>query len=306
MFLAHELPGLGLHPRTVSRGLERRELVRVKRGAYCAAEVWRSATDPERHRMRVTAAAAAHPHAVFSHWSAAAVLGLPLIGRWPSTVHVAADRATGGRSEVGVTRHCRGLRDEEVVGVGTLRVTSIERTLVDLAVTQPFRFALSPADHALREKLTSKDALMEYLDEPVRGRPRALRVCELADGRAETPGESLSRGTIHQLGFPPPELQVRHVTGTIVEFTDFEWQEFRVIGEFDGLGKYLRDEFRAGRTVAEVVIDEKRREDRLRRSSGSSFARWGWDDALRMTPLRDILLESGLPIVRAGFTDIPG
>ena len=58
--------------------------------------------------------------------------------------------------------------------------------------------------------------------------------------------------------------------------------------------------------VAHVVIDEKQREDRLRLSSGSRFARWGWDDALRMTPLRDILMESGLPIVRAGLTDSRG
>jgi len=306
MFLVHELPALDLHPRSVSRAIERGELIRVKRGAYCPRAVWDAATDPERHRLRVNAAAAAHPNAVFSHWSAAVLHGLPLIGPWPSTVHVAADRASGGRSEVGLTRHCRGLRADEIVDLGTARATSVERTLADLSTVQPFRFAASPADYAFRAGQTTRDALVAYLEAPFRGRSRALQVAEFADGRAETPGESLSRATMHLLGFPAPLLQVRHVTGTRAEFTDFEWPEYGVIGEFDGLGKYLREELRGNRSVAEVVIDEKKREDRLRRSSGRTFARWGWDDALRITPLRDILIESGLPIVRAGLTDSRG
>ena len=306
MFLAHELAALDVHPRSVSRAIERGELIRVKRGAYCPRGVWDAATDPERHRFRVSAAAAAHPDVVFSHWSAAVLHGLPLIGPWPSTVHVAADRASGGRSEVGLTRHCRGLRAEEIVDLGTLRATAVERTLADLAVVQPFRFAASPADHALRAGLTSRDALIAHLEQPFRGRSRALQIAEFADGRAETPGESLSRATIHILGFPIPLLQVRHINGRHVEFTDFEWPDYVVIGEFDGLGKYLREELSGNRSVAQVVIDEKQREDRLRLSSGSRFARWGWDDALRMTPLRDILMESGLPIVRAGLTDSRG
>lgn len=44
----------------------------------------------------------------------------------------------------------------------------------------------------------------------------------------------------------------------------------------------------------EAVIKEKRREDELR-AGGLRFARWGWDDAMSGHPLREILIEAGLP-----------
>lgn len=281
--------------RTASRAVERGELIRLKRGAYCSRTSWDAASASERHRWRVLAVAATYPRAVFSHWSAAAIHGLPIIGPWPSDVHVAADRASGGRSERGIRRHCRGLPVSDVTRVGALAVTAIERTVVDLAAVQPFRFALSPADHVLRGELVTREHLVDRCAALTRGRRRALRVIEFANPEAASPGESLSRGVIHELGFPTPRLQTRHVIDGAEYFTDFEWPEHQVIGEFDGLGKYLRDEYLRGRTTAEAVLDEKRRENRLRRATGSTVARWEWADALKLAPLRAILIEAGLP-----------
>ena len=66
-----------------------------------------------------------------------------------------------------------------------------------------------------------------------------------------------------------------------------------MIGEFDGFGKYLREEFAAGRTVAEIVLDEKRRENRLR-ALGPRVARWGWEEARDRSAFRRILAAAGL------------
>lgn len=297
LFTAPDLPAHGLELRAVSRAVQRGELVRVKRGAYVSSASWARLAEDEKHLVRARAVASSHRGAVFSHWSAAAILGLPIIGPWPSDVHVAAPRASGGRSEPGIRRHCVGPTPAEHSEVSGLEVTTVARTLADLASVQPFRFAVAPTDFALGAGLVDRDALVRCLNAAgaLRGRDRAARVFAFADGRSGSPGESMSRAVIHLLGFPPPLLQVEHRADGRCEFTDFEWPEFGLIGEFDGVGKYTRDEYLHGRTPAEVVILEKQREDRLRRATGSTFARWGWDAALRVSPLRDLLLSQGLP-----------
>jgi len=297
VFTSEELTMHNLDPRTVARAAGRGDLVRVKRGAYCARTVWESVTETERHRMRVLAVSHSHPGSIFSHRSAAVLLDLPIIGSWPSEVHVSAVRASGGRSEVGVRRHCRGIESHDWHEINGIRVTTVERTLIDLALVQQFRFAVAPVDHSLKQKDTTREKLRAYLDElgTFRGLARVIRVFEFADARGMSPGESLSRATIHELGFPRPILQVEHRENGRSEFTDFEWPTFGVIGEFDGRGKYLKEEYLRGQTTAQAVIAEKDREDRLRLATGSTFGRWGWEDALRVAPLRDILLQCGLP-----------
>jgi hypothetical protein len=129
-----------------------------------------------------------------------------------------------------------------------------------------------------------------------RGLARVARAIEFADGRSESPGESLSRVRLHELGFPPPELQVEftHHTGA-TDRVDFFWPEHGHIGECDGLAKYRDPLLRAGRSPEQVVIDEKRREDRLR-SQEPRFSRWEWADAYHPHRLRAILSAAGLPL----------
>jgi hypothetical protein len=74
---------------------------------------------------------------------------------------------------------------------------------------------------------------------------------------------------------------------------DFWWPEFNLIGEFDGNGKYLREEFANGRSPGEIVIAEKRREDRLR-ALGPQVTRWDWSIARSAFRLRAHLADAGL------------
>jgi hypothetical protein len=66
-------------------------------------------------------------------------------------------------------------------------------------------------------------------------RSRVLEVLALADGTAESVGESRSRALIHVLGLPTPVLQQAfHDAEGFLARADFFWREYGVIGEFDG------------------------------------------------------------------------
>jgi hypothetical protein len=66
-----------------------------------------------------------------------------------------------------------------------------------------------------------------------------------------------------------------------------------LIGESDGRMKYLDPAYRNGRTAEQVVYDEKRREDELRRQC-RAFVRWGWDEARNPAALGAVLRSVGL------------
>ncbi|MBX3194021.1 MAG: hypothetical protein KF727_02830 [Microbacteriaceae bacterium] len=273
----------------------RGELVRVCRGAYLPAERWNAMGSDERYRTLARAVATTSAQElVFSHASAAALWQLPWLGRWPTTVHVLGPVASGGRSTSVVQRHAVGVppRLERVEG---LTVTSLGRTVVDVARLGNLERAVAVADAALhryeiREALAAEVELV-----PMRhGSARARYVVGIADGLAESPGESLSRVTMMRAGVPPPVLQQefpRERGG--VWAVDFWWPEQRIIGEFDGKGKYLDPQLTRGRSAAEIVYQEKLREDELRRQS-EGFARWEWRVARDPAALVRRLRSSGL------------
>lgn len=284
-----------LDQRRVSRGVATGQLVRLKRGAFFEVRAWQALSAAAQHRERVRAFAATHQSAVFSHWSAASILGLPIVGGWPVEVHVTAGPATGGRSEPGLIRHCVGLPDEDVVITRGIATTSVARTLIDLAAAQPFRFAVAPIDHGLRMHLVDRDELIARAEARRRGGLHALRAVEFGDARSANAGESLSRAVINQYGFPRPELQVEHQIDGRTYYTDFEWPEHRAIAEFDGKGKYLSPELMGSSNPAQVVLDEKDRENRIRRATGYLVGRWDWSEALRREPVAVALDAIGLP-----------
>ncbi|KUG57880.1 hypothetical protein [Nesterenkonia jeotgali] len=131
-----------------------------------------------------------------------------------------------------------------------------------------------------------------------------------ADARAESPAESVSRALIHQLGFAAPALQVWIATDIGDERVDFEWvlqassrsgasRPRRIVGEFDGRGKYFDEALLQGRSAKEVHYAEKLREDALRRT-GRDVVRWGWSDLARPEILAARLALAGVPRAREG------
>ncbi len=181
---------------------------------------------------------------VGSHGSAARVYGLGLVGPGPTPL-TEITRAPGGRGSrtggPGVRVHAAALPADHVVSYRGVLLTSVPRTVIDLARTLPFAEGVAVADSALHAGLTSKSALAAVIADCPRwrGLQRARDVTAFSDARSESVLESLSRAVFHQAGLPPPDLQVwvgddEEVIGRV----DFLWRRYRTIGEADGALKY--------------------------------------------------------------------
>jgi hypothetical protein len=306
--LAHRAAGEAVH--------------RLRRGVNVTAAGWEALDDRDKYLLRMQAVLATRQiDPVFSHESAALVWGLPVIGRWPNTVHLTAGDRPGARSKNGVLWHRSPLLEGEVARINGMFVTSLERTLVDLARSSSFLSAVASLDFGTRPQILLPDGtahagisraqLLERLaaQGPVRGIRSAREAVAFSDNRSGSPGESLSRGQIHLAGFPAPELQVPvGIPGGHTEIADFRWRQKQVsrtlhlFGEFDGYVKYTRDDYLRGRGIEDVVWAEKLREDRMRAHQDArhrpgevnTMARWTWDVALHRNQLRTVLLTAGL------------
>src|SRR5699024_3160363 len=104
-------------------------LLRLRRGIYVDSSEWQEAGEETRHAARIQAVALTRrDDAVFSHQSAALLWGLPILGRWPQEVHLAAFGRKGRQTKAGVVWH-REHGPIDVVRLGELQVTSLRRTL---------------------------------------------------------------------------------------------------------------------------------------------------------------------------------
>lgn len=263
----------GLTDRLLEARVRTGELERVRPGVWVSA----AARLPEAaHRLRVLACPT-HTLPV-SHQSAAAMHGLGLLHPDFTRIHVTTGTAAGGR--VHPTRHIHSgrLGPDETVVVDGIATTSIERTAVDIACGYDFDAALVVFDSALRAG-ADREAMAEII---ARGRRRGNAVARialpLADGASESVGESWSRAQMHTAKLPVARLQdERRVRGRRI-VTDFDWGR-TLVGEFDGHVKYGRL-LKPGQTIADVIEDEKAREDLLR-WDGSMVVRWIWADLER-------------------------
>ena len=261
------------------------DMRRLRRGVYVGADHWAEAGADRQHVLEVRAVVAmTRTPMLISHRSAAAVWGLPVVGVPDTAVHATVPGLSGPDSRLTFIRHASAapVSADEVDGIP---VTTVARTVVDLARVHGFLAAVAAGDAALHRGIVTHDELAMELDRA--GKSRGVRTARDAvsfvDGRSESPGESLSRVRMHELGLVAPDLQYvvcdRH---GFVGRVDFWWEAVRVVGEFDGRSKYGIDE--ATRTAADQVWDEKLREDRLR-ATGLTVVRWTWADAWAGVPM---------------------
>ncbi|EOM76714.1 hypothetical protein DW322_07095 [Rhodococcus rhodnii] len=235
--------------------------------------------DPlRRHRLAVDAMLPRlSPDAVVSHQSAAVVHGLTLWRTDLSRVHVTRERDGGGRRRAGLRVHPGDLRGR-TTRVDGIVVTTLERTVVDLARELPFEQALVAADAALSTAGARRAELERACLEVTGcyGAPAARRVTEYASEGSESVGESRSRVVFAKFGVPLPIQQAELVTAEGRVRVDFLWRGHGVVGEFDGKVKYGRF-VRPGEDAGDAVFREKRREDAIR-DLGLRVVRWTWDD----------------------------
>ncbi|QII07929.1 hypothetical protein BH93_23370 [Rhodococcoides fascians A25f] len=288
----------------LARGTSDAELQR-----YCRTRVWRrlrpgrfvsrtqfdSLTTEEKHRVIAEAVfdAATSPDAVVSHVSAAVFHGLDVWNADLSRVHITRNRARGGgRSSAVRSLHTSPYTDEEVTTFDGVRVTGLARTVADCARTLPFETAVCIADVAARTAGVTVEQIVAVLDSCPNhpGNRMAHKVARFMDGRSESVGESRTRVLLHHLGHTP-QLQVpitdpRGFVGRV----DFDLPEIETVLEFDGKVKYGRY-VPEGKSAADVVWEEKRREDRIR-ATGRQVVRIAWADLDRPELIDRMILDA--------------
>lgn len=291
----------------IRQAIRRGQLVRLGRGTYCQAiaEDDTFARRLRQYQYRCVAYGLRSPKVILSHLSVASMCGLPADTGDVSVVHATVPGIGGGRCERDVRRHVGTISPGEWEWYGPLRVTTMARTLIDVARSEAKFPAVAMVDAALHQGLTTPDALTAML---VRcrnfpGMTAARRVCALVDGRSESVGETRCRLFFAENGLPQPELQVAvySAAGDFLARTDFALLEFGVIVEFDGEVKY-RQLLRPGESVSDAVLREKYRQDRIE-DAGLVVVRVSWRDFQRPAELEDRIraaLGRGLRNMRVG------
>jgi len=224
-----QLVAHGVGPATVERALRDGRLLRIHRGVYAFGH---RALRPEGWWM--AAVLACGEGAVLSHRSAAVAWHLlkPADGR----IEVTTPRA-GGLSLRSLRARHGDLAPADVTMRHRVPITTVARTLLDIAETGPAR----ELDRAIDEAIRLRRFRWRDLDElrtrahGRRGlRPLAAARATLEPARARTKSELEIEGLalVNRFDLPPAEVN-RHVLGYEV---DLLWRDRRVVVELDSHG----------------------------------------------------------------------
>jgi hypothetical protein len=276
----------GMDDRFIRRQLASRVWTRVRKGAYCYTTTWRTLDDVERHRRLARAVVHSHGDGVVLSKVSGLVMrpGCEVWGVDLSRVHVTRRDGRSGGIERDVVHHEGAPTDGDVELVDGLPVMSEARCVVDTIASAGVEPGVVVGDSALRAARVDAAELSATYESMTRrrGSRRVNLVLRLADGRAESVGESRARFLYWSQGLPHPEVQfaVRDPHGVLVGTTDLAWPAHRVLFEFDGRVKYGRL-LKPGEEPGDAVFKEKRREDALRRETGWAMERMTWSDLSR-------------------------
>lgn len=274
----------GFSDRELRSGVRRGSIRRLRHGCYTDARAYEFLDEVDQHVLLARAVFSCQLGAVaLTGPSAAAWHGLSTYGLDLSTVHIVRLDRGSSRHEVG-TRHHVLTHDisKDLVEVRGVPVVSVARTVWEVATLASLEAAVCTADSALRmhPDIAGDLATIAGTFDRRPGSRRARAALALADGRAGSAGESMSRVLFHRNRIPMPEPQhnVFDRDGVLIGITDFYWEDCCHVGEFDGKEKYSKY-LRAGETPADAVFREKRREDAVR-SQQLGMTRWTWRDLM--------------------------
>jgi hypothetical protein len=282
--------------RTLQRGAAAGDLVRVRHGVYVPAGPWAALGERSRYLVRMRAAVPLLPTgAVFTHDSAAAVLGVPRLTPWPERVHATVPALDADRRRVGLTLHA-GRRPADAGRFHGVPVASLAETVVEMSRRSTLCGAVVAIGHALRTGVPRRE-LEGLLDSGTDwGRVRVANALEVADERHESVGESFFAARCHEVGAPPMEPQVQFFRpGGKTYRVDFWMPSLGLVLEFDGRQKY-RDHGAVPGTADDVLWNEKLREDEIRAGVDvRGFIRVTWWHLVDPERLRTLFRVHGVP-----------
>lgn len=286
----HELDRLGISRSQRRTAVRRGRWVQAGRGMVAPVDVQRDVpphgakevVGRRRHAVVATAAQRARPTDAIGGRSAAILHGLPTlwVPQQPELLTV-GDVGAGCRSPGHL--YTAAVPDDETTTWYGRRVTTAARTLVDLGRHDRFD-AIMAADAALREEVVTAGEVNLALETAIGwpGIRQARAVLALADPRAESPLESVTRLRILDEGLPVPMLQVWIGPYRV----DFYWPERRVVLEADGRLKYTDEERWAEKKREQAIRRYRARVDRVERVT--------WSDVLSDWPATAQLLHEAL------------
>ena len=163
------------------------------------------------------------------------------------------------------------------MAIGNLKVTSLERTAVDIAREHGVEDGVVACDQVLSrggQRSAMRAVLTQMWSWPYV--TQARMAVDLADAGAENIGESLARMLVVELGFGAPQTQVWITDGGRRARVDLILNGH--VFEFDGRQKYVgKAAGGLADDIERVLWDEKQREDWLR-SLGFGISRIVWAD----------------------------
>jgi very-short-patch-repair endonuclease len=251
-----QLYEIGLTPSQFKRRVGSGRLHRLHRGVYAVGH-----RVVGREGRWLAAVLACGPDAALSHMSAAALWGLR-----PSTAAAIDVTAARSRKRVdGIRMHRpRGLDHTHVTSVSRIRVTTVARTLVDLAGVLSPRQLKRAVHEAEVLRLLDTAAVIETTNR-CRGRRgtarlRALIQTEAPPTRSELENRFLELVERHR--FEPPSVNVQ-LLGMEV---DFVWTERHAVVEVDGFATH----------ATRRQFERDRQRDALLNGAGYTVLRLSW------------------------------
>lgn len=158
-------------------------------------------------------------------------------GRWPSDVHVTAEKRR--RPRPGIEPHCAPLHHFDVITRNGLRLTSPARTALDCAAILPMPEVQFLVDEARVRKQLRPKVIGYTIDRAPghRGIPNLLAAMAVHDpgkGRTRSELEQRARRFLRERGYPAYEWQVeiRFDDGDVFSM-DAVWHDQKVILELD-------------------------------------------------------------------------
>lgn len=226
---------------------------------------------PESWRRQLKAAALwGGPRCVFSHRTAASLWGLISSGAEVGPVVISSTQNRRESADVRVVR-VRSLLPREITFTSGLRVTSIERTLLDLAAEESTAGLEAMVDEALRKKLTTVERLRAFIERRggARGMPALRRVVEHRAGLGGVPESELEARVLSLLddnGMPRPVLQQK---------VRAQGQRYRLDFRFEGAPVVIEADGYAWHSTVEAFEADRRRVNALT-ARGFRVLRWTW------------------------------
>lgn len=263
-----QLADAGVSMRSASRGAASGSLHRIHRGVYTVGH-----RAVARNTLLRAALLACGEGAVISHGTAAAFHGL--WDKVPRLIDITVPVEAGRKIEGIRCRRCRYPEPEEVEIFNGLAVTTVARTLVDLAGTvQPATLKKTIGRAAIRRKLD-----LQAVDLAIHAakRRRGLKALELAlvpyrgrDGKppdVRSDFETLVLPALLDAGLIRPDCNVPLQIGGERLLVDFLWKKERVVVETDGRETHETPD----------AFQGDRRRDQFLASAGYRVVRVTWE-----------------------------